>query len=49
MEPHPNIAQLVGVDDRHVEKMVVFLDLADGDFHSYAIGKETVSVGVLMR
>lgn len=50
MPHHPNIAQMVALDDRHMDTMAVIYELADeGDFVKYAWGPEPVGMATLMR
>lgn len=50
MPVHPNIAQPVALDDRDMGKLEVIYELADGgDFTSYALGRKSASMAVLMR
>eukprot|EP00903_Cladosiphon_okamuranus_P020825 g19125.t2 len=50
MECHPNIARVIGVDDRDEKQVAVMYELADeGDFGSYAWGRESASMVTLLR
>lgn len=50
VEVHPNIAQVVALDDKDVDRLTVIYELADeGDFASYAWGHASTSMSMLMR
>ena len=50
MSFHPNIARAVAVEDRGDQMLAVVYELADeGDFGSYAWGREVVTMATLLR